>query len=287
MAMLESLNQEYVQLKTTVQNLERYREKIKTEQSNFSLSSNMRFLNCMGIVDNLNSEMNCIGFPSLSDAITIGILYRNCLSAIDSYKNALLSLKASGSKSVLVIATTAMKTEQATQYFVNWEQKDYKSLQTTLKALGFTNITVKEKETTIKTSNHLVASITLNKETYTGGDCFLQKTAPIVIEYYRLKITTNSSDDEYEDYENYSDLVDALKGQGFTNIELQRSDDLNWFEEWGAWIWSVPEGSIKSIIIDGVEDFESSASFFYDAKIVIVVNTYKGKGCDDITITAN
>lgn len=210
-------------------------------------------------------------------------------TVVDVTINNTTSYKASDTYSPdvkIVVKYSSNDRIEATQCFANWAQKDYQSLQSTLKTLGFTNITVKEEETTSKTSNHLVASITLNKETYTGGDCFLQKTAPIVIEYYRLKITTNSSDDEYEDYEKYSDLVDALKGQGFTNIELQRSDDLNWFEEWGGWIWSVPEGSIKSIIIDGVEEFESSASFFYDAKIVIVVNTYKGKGCEDIAVIA-
>lgn len=174
----------------------------------------------------------------------------------------------------------------ATKCFTNLAQKDYQDLQSALKSLGFTNITVKEKVTTSKANNHRVASITLNKETFTGGDCYLQKTAPIAIEYYRLMITTNKSDDDYEKYENYKDLQDFLKTQGFTNIELQRSDDLSRAKEWGVWFWSVPEGSIKNIIIDGVEDFGSAESFYFDSKIEIVVNTYKGKGCEDIKVIA-
>lgn len=113
MATIENLNREYEQLKANVQTLEKSREKISFEQNNFSLSPNSRFTNCMAIVDVLNSEMNCAGFTYLSDAITIGILYRNCLNAIASYKGALLSLSTTGNKGSLVSATTAMKAEQA------------------------------------------------------------------------------------------------------------------------------------------------------------------------------
>ena len=168
----------------------------------------------------------------------------------------------------------------------NWKQLDFEALQTSLKRLGFTNVRVVEKETTTKSSNHLVASITLNNASFNGGDCFLQKNAPVVIEYYRLKISAGNTADGYCDVENYSDLVSTLKGKGFTNIVLKRTDDLNAFTEWGGWIWATPEGSIKSISIAGSSDFQASDYFYFDAEIVIVVNTYKGKGCEDITITA-
>ena len=63
---------------------------------------------------------------------------------------------------------------------------------------------------------------------------------------------------------------------GFTNITVYRNDDL-----FNGWI--TKEGSIESISINGNETFEATNQYYYNAPIVIVVNTFKGKGCDDIT----
>ena len=63
---------------------------------------------------------------------------------------------------------------------------------------------------------------------------------------------------------------------GFTNIRLQRANDL-------VTGWVDKEGTIDIISINGRRDFAGSDSFKYDAEIVIVVHTWKNKGCEDIT----
>lgn len=47
------------------------------------------------------------------------------------------------------------------------------------------------------------------------------------------------------------------------------------------------EGSIDSITINGSDSFEATDAFYYDDPIVIIVNTFDGKGCEDITLIAN
>ena len=167
----------------------------------------------------------------------------------------------------------------ATALLTNWSSKTYSDLQHSLRNAGFTNITTTEVETTTKTQNQKVAGISLNGQSFTGGDCFLQKNAPIQIKYYTLKIVVGSAASEIEG-RNYSEVVKELKAMGFTNITLKRSNDLvlGWFSK---------EGNIKSISINGVSDFADDDSFSFDDEIVIVVHTYKNKGCEDITLVAD
>ena len=84
-----------------------------------------------------------------------------------------------------------------------------------------------------------------------------------------------------EDYEgrNYQKVVSELEDLGFTNITLKRANDL-------VTGWITKEGTIKSISINGINDFTDGDSFAYDDEIVIIVHTFKNKGCEDITAIA-
>jgi hypothetical protein len=93
---------------------------------------------------------------------------------------------------------------------------------------------------------------------------------------YVLQLAIGRSADDIED-EHYTDIVAWLKGLGFTNITLKRTNDL-------ITGWINPEGSIKSITINGNGNFDENARFDYDSEIVIIVYTFKNKGCTDITI---
>ena len=106
--------------------------------------------------------------------------------------------------------------------------------------------------------------------------CFLPKSASIRIEYYVLQITIGHSADYFEDNEQYTDVVAQLKSRGFTNIRLQRANDL-------VTGWVDKEGTLDSISINGNSNFSASDKFQYDDEIVIVVHTFKKKGCEDIT----
>lgn len=176
----------------------------------------------------------------------------------------------------VVIKYSSNNRVDITTVLSGWENKEYTSIQNSLKQKGFTEVTVKEKATTTKTQNKKIASISMNNEKFKNGDCYLQKTAPVVIEYYVLEITPGTPADEIEGM-NYTDVVEKLKEKGFSNITLKRANDITLG-------WINKEGEIKKITIDGNKDFEESDKFRYDAEIVIVVHTYKNKGCEDITI---
>ena len=166
-----------------------------------------------------------------------------------------------------------------TKLFSNWSTKTYSTLQSGLKSYGFTNVSVREKTTDNKSLNQLAASITINSQQFDQGDCFIQKNTPVVIEYYLLQIAVGHDESYFtsntEGY--YSSVVTQLRNMGFSNITVYRNDDLI-----NGWI--TKEGSIESISFGGKNSFNDTDSFRYDVPVVIVVNTKKGEGCDDITL---
>ena len=181
----------------------------------------------------------------------------------------------------IVVKYSSNDRVEVTNRFKDWKTTNYSTVQSALTSAGFTNVTVVPKDTTDKSQNQMIASLTFNGEVYTGGDCFLQKSAPIVIEYYKLKITLGKAAKDYtpNTVGYYSTVVNELKALGFTNIKLYREDDL-----FNGWI--TKEGAIDSISIAGNSSFTATDSFYYDAEIIILVHTFKGKGCEDITLIA-
>lgn len=166
----------------------------------------------------------------------------------------------------------------ATAFFENWNQKKYLDLQKSLKSNGFTNILNSDTSTKNKEYNNLVASITINNQNYISGDCYIQKNAKIVINYYVLNITIGQKTSYFTSNTegNYLNVVSELTDMGFTNIQLYRNNSLV-----NGWI--TKEGSIKSISIDGNDEFDETETYNYDVPIVIIVNTFKNSGCEDIT----
>jgi hypothetical protein len=70
-----------------------------------------------------------------------------------------------------------------------------------------------------------------------------------------------------------------LTEKGFSDITLKRSDDL-------VNGWLNKEGIVRKVLVDG-EDFKTGEVYNYDARIEIIVNTFKKKGCEDITEVAD
>lgn len=175
----------------------------------------------------------------------------------------------------IVVKYSSNDRVDATSILKNWHTKDYEQMIAALKEKGFTNIAVVSKETDISSRNHLVASISLNNDSFIAGDCHIQSGASIKLEYYVFTIAIGDTASNFAGNQ-YSDIVAKLKNKGFTNIHLQRANNLI-----NGWI--TKEGSIKSFTIDGSSDFADTDSFHYDVQIVIVVNTFRDKGCEDIT----
>ena len=161
-----------------------------------------------------------------------------------------------------------------------WQTADYEELVRALKSKGFSTIKVVEKTTETKTQNRLVSSISFDNAEYIAGECYLQKTASIRIEYYSLRIKISHTAKDFENSDLYSAVVSKLKNMGFTNIRLKRANDL-------VTGWVSKEGTIKTITINGRNDFSTTDSFKYDVEIIIVVHTFKNKGCEDITEIAD
>ena len=129
-----------------------------------------------------------------------------------------------------------------------------------LKGKGFNTVKVTAKTTTDKSKNGLVSSISFDNVEYIAGECFLPKSASIRIEYYVLQIKIGTSANDFEDNNQYTDVVAQLRSMGFTNIRLQRANDL-------VTGWVDKEGTIDSISINGNSDFSESDKFQYDDKI--------------------
>ena len=165
-----------------------------------------------------------------------------------------------------------------TEIIKNWPSTNYEKLIELLKAKGFTTVKVTSISTEKKSENCLISRIKINSEEFIAGECYLPKTASIEIEYYNLQIKIGQTAKQFEG-QSYKETVEQLKSQGFTNIRLLRADDL-------ITGWISKEGTIKSFSINGNSDFIETDKFSYDSEIVIVVHTWKDKGCEDITETA-
>lgn len=182
---------------------------------------------------------------------------------------------------IIVVKYSGPNRVDATSVFSGWETKQYTTVKSELINLGFSNVTYKEVSTSDISQNQLVASITINGEKYSQGDCYVQQSAPIIIEYYTLKIIIGQKPSAFtsNNKNEYKKVVATLEAMGFTNIQLERNNELiNGLLK--------KEGSVESITINGNASFTESARFDYYMPIVIVVNTYKDKGCEDITTIA-
>lgn len=166
----------------------------------------------------------------------------------------------------------------ATSILDNWQECEYEQLESSLKEMGFTDITVEQKKTDEKSKNKKVKSVILDDNVFINGECHLRSSTPIVIEYNFLSIELGEIAKNYKK-ENYSAVADQLRNKGFENIHLLRANNL--------FLWDPlkMEGKIKSFTINGSSDFAETDSFDYDADIEIVVNTFKKKGCEEITDT--
>lgn len=180
---------------------------------------------------------------------------------------------------VIVVKYSSNDRIDATEIFEDIQAKQFSQLQRELKEAGFTNVSFSEIETTNTSENLFVSYITINDEQFDNGECYIKSSAPIKIYYYVLSICIGKTPSSIKGMQ-YKDVVDELEEMGFTNITLLRSDDLfNGVVN--------KEGSIKRITINGDNDFTETDMFRFDIEIIIVVYTYKGKGCEDITEVEN
>ena len=160
----------------------------------------------------------------------------------------------------------------------DFKELKYIEIVDSLKKNGIDNITVSQRNTDSSVKDGMVSRIFIDSEEYKAGDCYLSKSAPITIEHFMLPIEIGRKASSFED-KKYHEIVEELEEKGFVNIQLQRLNNLL-----NGWINK--EGTIKSISINGKDDFSETESFYHDVPIIIVVYTFSDKGCEDITEVA-
>lgn len=71
----------------------------------------------------------------------------------------------------------------------------------------------------------------------------------------------------YFEKKNYKTVVDRFKNAGFTNITTEKDEDL-------ITGWITKDGSVESVAIGGVDDFESGDAFGKDTEVVVRYHTF-------------
>ena len=157
----------------------------------------------------------------------------------------------------------------------------YEEFERELKEKGITKINSVEEPIYDTKQNHMIKCVAIDSKECPEDEteCYLPLSASVDVTYFKLRIVIGKDATDFEDNEQYTDIVNLLKNKGFSNIRLQRANDL-------VTGFVTKEGSIDSISINGNKNFNSGDDFDYDSRIVIVVHTFKNKGCKDITENA-
>lgn len=174
----------------------------------------------------------------------------------------------------------------ATSCFNDWQNTNYSKVKANLDKAGFTNVKMTERITDVPSNDELISTIKINNSTFNGGECYIQKDAPIYIDYYVCKLKIGIPSSEIKD-KNYKDLSEELKQKGFSNITIKRADDMyHGFIGFGDWFgsWGTTEGNVKEFSIGGKTEFSKDDLFDFDNEIIIIVHTYEGEGNEDITL---
>lgn len=169
----------------------------------------------------------------------------------------------------IVVEYSSNDRRDASDIIKNYQNSSYYDLEQSFNEAGFENITVEKELTSNKNNNQKIVSISINGDIFGGDSCYIQEDSKIVIRYYFLEIPIGMDKEDIID-QDYLTIKNELVEKGFTNYKFKRSDDL-------ITGWKNKESTVKSIKVDGKDDFESTDSYNYDVPIEIVVNTFKDK----------
>ena len=158
-----------------------------------------------------------------------------------------------------------------------WKKKTYDVLKTELKNTGLTEVTTRSEKTNDISLHNTIKYIAINDGIYETGDCHVKPKDKILITYYRAAKTIGKDKNSING-RNYLDMKKYLTDRGFTNIVLERTDDL-WFVKEAGFLWlfgGQVNKNVRTVTIDGSENFKANDEIFIDARIVLLVNTYNG-----------
>ena len=163
----------------------------------------------------------------------------------------------------------------------NWQTKKYTDVVSVLKSAGFNGINTEKTVIQNDDKKYLTSGLELNGIEYLSGECYLPASAPIKVSYYVFQLKIGIPSSEIKD-RNYKELAEELKQKGFSNITVERADDMyHGFLNIGS--WGKTEGKVKEFSIGGETEFSEDDSFDFDEEIIITVHTYEDEDYEGIT----
>ena len=91
---------------------------------------------------------------------------------------------------------------------------------------------------------------------------------PIIIVYHTIKLRSVPIASKEAKGLNYSDVISKFESAGYTNIITKIEYDI-------VTGWIINDGEVKSVTINGDEDFDTYDEYRPDAEVVITYHTYK------------
>lgn len=151
---------------------------------------------------------------------------------------------------------------------------EYNKVVEMLENSGFTYITTEEiSDLSLdeESSANLVTDIRLDEKPTFDEDTKYAYDKHIVVIYHSLELYNAPVTSKDAKGTNYNDVMDKFKDAGFVNVKTNVIYDI-------ITGWVTDDGQVKSITINGDEDFDTYDEYRPDAEIVITYHTYKKNG---------
>ncbi len=148
---------------------------------------------------------------------------------------------------------------------------EYNKVIEMLENSGFTYITTEEiSDLSLddESSANLVTDIRLDEKPTFDEDTKYAYDKHIVVIYHSLELFNAPVTSKDAKGTNYNDVMDKFKDAGFVNVKTNVIYDI-------ITGWVTDDGQVKSITINGDEDFDTYDEYRPDAEVVITYHTYK------------
>lgn len=148
---------------------------------------------------------------------------------------------------------------------------DYNKVVEMLENSGFTYVTtegISDLSLDEESNANLVTDIRLEEKPTFDEDTKYAYDKHIVIVYHSLKLSSAPITSKEAKGTNYTDVVDKFKDAGFINVKTNIIYDI-------ITGWVTDDGEVKSVTINGDEDFDTYDEYRPDAEVVITYHTYK------------
>ena len=148
---------------------------------------------------------------------------------------------------------------------------DYNEVMEKLENQGFTYVTtenISDLSLDEETNANLVTDIRLEEKPTFDENTKYSYDKRIVVVYHSLKLCSAPVTSKDAKGTKYTDIMDKFNKVGFVNVKTNVLYDI-------ITGWVTEDGEVKSITINGEEDFDIYDQFRPDAEVIITYHTYK------------